>query len=238
MTSPGSMSQARNSCRSRSASRSGSGSKRLSCTGEIDAALPEELGLEPAAPAMRALHIFDAGRAIDRIERQPQRDDLLTVDRIVGLVVMPRRALLRARLLHQKMVVIVDDLVASPSDAPRSRAPASRRRKTRASGWRCQSWKSTKNSPGASLGVLMRTIGPGARHVGIDRRAQPLDPVERESAAQADGAIARDIARSPRRSAGVIRSPRNRRRGPCRQQTGRRPCASPPATPASRAAPR
>jgi hypothetical protein len=77
---------------------------------QVDAALPEEFRLEPAAPAMRALHVLHAGRAIDRIERQPQRDDLLAVDRIIRLVVMPGCAFARARLLHQQVIVIVDDL--------------------------------------------------------------------------------------------------------------------------------
>ena len=38
---------------------------------EINTALAEEFRLEPAAPAMRALDVLHAGRAIDRVERQP-----------------------------------------------------------------------------------------------------------------------------------------------------------------------
>ena len=59
---------------------------------------------------MRALDVLDAGRAIDPIERQPERDDLRAVDRIVGLIMMPRRARFGAGFLHQQVVVIIDDL--------------------------------------------------------------------------------------------------------------------------------
>jgi len=38
---------------------------------QVDTALAEELRLEPSPPSVRALHVLDAGRSIDRIERQP-----------------------------------------------------------------------------------------------------------------------------------------------------------------------
>src|SRR4029453_18215953 len=162
---------------------------------QVDAALPEEFRLEPAAPAMRALHVLHAGRAIDRIERQPQRDDLLAVDRIVGLVVMPGRALARARLLHQEMVVIVDDLARAHEpggNLARRRAidKVARRRMA------LPELEVDEEEAGRALRRVEPDHGARTCHVGIDRLAQALDPVEGEGAAQADRAlraIARDL---------------------------------------------
>src|SRR3954447_15128284 len=45
--------------------------------------------LEPPTPAVRSPDVFDVGRAWHGFERQPQRDELFTVNRVVRLVVVP-----------------------------------------------------------------------------------------------------------------------------------------------------
>ena len=67
-------------------------------------------GCEPAAPAMRAGDVLGAGALLDRVERNPEADDVFTINRVIGLVVMPGRLLFGARLLDQHMLVVQIDL--------------------------------------------------------------------------------------------------------------------------------
>ena len=60
---------------------------------------------EPAVPLVRAGDEPHAARRRHRIERDPHAHVLVAVDAVVGLVVVPRGALVSARLLHQRVLV-------------------------------------------------------------------------------------------------------------------------------------
>ena len=83
------------------------GDLREIAVGELDLMALAE-GRRPVvdAPAMRAGDELDgAVAAVDRIERDPYRRDLPALYRPVGLVLVPRRRMRRARLLHEELVV-------------------------------------------------------------------------------------------------------------------------------------
>ena len=83
------------------------GDLREIARGELDLVALAE-GRRPVvdAPAVRAGDELDgAVAAVDRIERDPDRGDLPALHRPVGLVLVPRRRMRRARLLHEELVV-------------------------------------------------------------------------------------------------------------------------------------
>ena len=65
----------------------------------------ELLRPKPAAPAMGSRHELDADIPRHRIERYPEAHVLFAVDAVVGLIVVPRRELAGARLLHQDVLM-------------------------------------------------------------------------------------------------------------------------------------
>ncbi|MCX6951288.1 MAG: hypothetical protein NTV51_03760 [Verrucomicrobia bacterium] len=156
---------------------------------ELRSGLVEIARREPAAPAVRPRQVFDAGVAPDRIERQPDRAHHLAIHRVVGLVVVPGRALARVRFLHQQVVVVVGDGIraqhagrhacrgALVHEAPAAFEPGPEleidEKLARIAGRRV----APDHRPGIALGPL---------HIPGDQR----QPVGIEDAAQADGAVA------------------------------------------------
>ena len=88
-------------CRSRSASMSGRGGRPVPF---VERTVLEVIRAE-LRPAVAAADVLDGDVLGDGIQRKPERADLLAADRPVGLVLMPRRSLAGARLLHQELVV-------------------------------------------------------------------------------------------------------------------------------------
>ena len=85
----------------------------------------EAPGHEPPAPAVRPAHEAHAGGGRDGVERHPQADVGRAVDAVVRLVVVPRRGLVGARLLDQR--VLVEEPRRSADEVGRQLPGAARR---------------------------------------------------------------------------------------------------------------
>jgi len=88
----------------------GRGSKRLSWGIGVGFLVHKSRGCEPTAPGMGPGDELNAGVFFNRVERNPQTDDVFAIDRVVGLVMVPGCALLGPRFFHQHMLVVQIDL--------------------------------------------------------------------------------------------------------------------------------
>lgn len=56
-------------------------------------------------PLVRSFDILDTGGFWDTVKRQPQRDDLITLQLPVAVVIMPGGSFACARLLHKQLII-------------------------------------------------------------------------------------------------------------------------------------
>ncbi|MNT06917.1 hypothetical protein D3C72_1416030 [compost metagenome] len=165
----------------------------------VEAAFGEPLGVvvhegarhEPR-PLVGAGHELERGGTRHRIDRNPHADVLHALDVVVGLVLVPRRALARAGLLHEQVVVVQAHGVGAHEPL--------------------REWRQRRLPDEAAEGVDLlpvaevleeaaRVVGPardlgaraGRRQVRLDAALQQREFVGREQLADADRAVALEL---------------------------------------------
>ena len=144
--------------------------------------------------AVRAGDELERRRARDRIDRKPHRARLRAVDVVVRLILVPRRALRRPRLLHEHVVVVEPHLARRPSTRRRSPPRASPRRPARARAAAASCRSPRRSGPG-------RPAGSRRARARSDRRGSARSPPRRAR----DPAPRTLRARRPRRHGGTPR---------------------------------
>ena len=124
----------------------------------------------------------------------------VAVDVVVRLILVPGRALRRARLLHEHVVVVEAHPLGAHQPAGDRRCGRGPRRRAPAPRSRCQLQKSSKKRPGIVRPARDESARARVGEVLLDRRLDEREIVLGERSADADGAVAPD---TPRRGPGA-----------------------------------
>ena len=106
-----------------------------------------------------------------RVDGEPHAGVLPPVDVVVRLVLVPRRALARPRLLDEHVVVVQPHGAWRPSARPAMAAAPDSRANRSISGIRCQLQKSSTNAPSSALLARLASGDRSARLASIASRA-------------------------------------------------------------------
>ena len=143
---------------------------------------------EPAAPGMGTGDEFHTGIFFHRVQRNPQADDVFPIDRVIGLVMVPGRALFGTRLFHQHMLVVQIDF-GRTHQLGGQRAGVGVEKEVPVGLNPLPVAVVAKKHTGVTGGRVVLGVGAGLAQILLHPLAQALNPRQADDVAQHRGAV-------------------------------------------------